>query len=114
MPEMSSQIIALPIVPIVVQEELDGCRKHYDLKERCIFCDIIRQELQPRARVVTETQAFVALAPFAPRFPFETWIMPKRHVSCFTCSTNDDFKDLAFLLQDTLRRIDPVIKARPG
>ncbi|MBS1243230.1 MAG: galactose-phosphate uridylyltransferase [Nitrospirae bacterium] len=108
-----SQLIALPIVPIQVQEEIDGCRKHYDLKERCIFCDIIRQELQTRARVVMETHSFVALAPFAPRFPFETWIMPKRHISCFSCSTNEDFKDLAFLLQNTLRRLDKALSMPP-
>jgi UDPglucose--hexose-1-phosphate uridylyltransferase len=108
-----TQLIALPIVPIQVQEEIDGCRKHYGLKERCIFCDIIRQELQAHVRVVMETQSFVALAPFAPRFPFETWIMPKRHVSCFSCSTNEDFKDLAFLLQDTLRRLDKALSSPP-
>jgi UDPglucose--hexose-1-phosphate uridylyltransferase len=108
-----SQLIALPIVPIQVQEEIDGCRRHYNLKERCIFCDIIRQELQTRNRVVMETQSFVALAPFAPRFPFETWIMPKRHISCYACSTNEDFKDLAFLLQDTLRRLDKALSAPP-
>lgn len=108
-----SQLIALPIVPIQVQEEIDGCRKHYNLKERCIFCDIIRQEMQSRNRIVMETQAFIALAPYAPRFPFETWIMPKRHISCYACSTNDDFKDLAFLLQDTLRRLDKALSFPP-
>ena len=108
-----SQLIALPIVPIQVQEEIDGCRKHYNLKERCIFCDIIRQEMQSRNRIVMETQAFIALAPFAPRFPFETWIMPKRHISCYSCSTKDDFKDLAFLLQDTLRRLDKALSFPP-
>jgi UDPglucose--hexose-1-phosphate uridylyltransferase len=55
----------------------------------------------------------VALAPFAPRFPFETWIMPKRHISCFSCTTNEDFKDLAFLLQDTLRRLDKALSMPP-
>jgi UDPglucose--hexose-1-phosphate uridylyltransferase len=108
-----SQLIALPIVPISVQEELDGCRKHYDLKERCIYCDIIRQETQHRTRLVGETQGFVALAPFAPRFPFETWLLPKRHISCYSCSARDDFKDLAGLLQDTLRRIDRALSFPP-
>jgi UDPglucose--hexose-1-phosphate uridylyltransferase len=100
-------------VPILVQEEIEGCRRHHDLKERCIFCDIIRQELQSRTRVVMETQSFVALAPYAPRFPFETWILPKRHISCFSSSTNEDFKDLAFLLQDTLRRLDKALSSPP-
>ena len=82
-------------MPIQVLEEIDGCKRHYDIKERCIFCDIIRQEMQTRTRIVLETPLFVALAPYAPRFPFETWIMPKKHVSAIPSSTNEDFKDLA-------------------
>lgn len=108
-----SQLIALPIVPIQVQEELDGCRKHFELKERCIYCDIIRQETQTRNRLVAETSLFAALAPFAPRFPFETWILPKRHLSSYAAATRDDFRDLAFLLQDTLRRIDKALAFPP-
>lgn len=108
-----SQLIALPIVPIQVQEELDGCRKHFHLKERCIYCDIIRQEMQTRARIVAETPLFAALEPFAPRFPFETWLLPKRHLSSYTGSSGDDFRDLARLLQDTLRRIDRALSNPP-
>ncbi len=108
-----SQLIALPIVPISVQEELDGCRRHYDLKERCIYCDIIRQETQQRTRLVGENQGFIAVAPFAPRFPFETWVLPKRHISCYSCTARDAFKDLAALLQDTLRRIDRALSFPP-
>ena len=112
-----SQLIALPIVPIQVQEELDGCKRHYDLKERCIFCDIIRQEMQTGARVVLETPLFIALAPYAPRFPFETWIMPKKHLSCYACSTNEDFQDLAGMLQNVLQAdrqgaLEPALQLR--
>ena len=108
-----SQLIALPIVPIQVQEELDGCRRHFNLKERCIFCDIIRQEIQSGARVVLETPLFIALAPFASRFPFETWIMPKSHLSGYTSSSKEDYKDLAGLLQNVLRRIDRALSTPP-
>jgi len=108
-----SQLIALPIVPIQVQEELDGCKRHYDLKERCIFCDIIHQEIQTGVRVVLETPLFIALAPFAPRFPFETWIMPKSHMSGYTACSNEDYRDLAGLLQNVLRRIDRALSTPP-
>jgi UDPglucose--hexose-1-phosphate uridylyltransferase len=108
-----SQLIALPIVPIRVQEEIDGSKRHYNLKERCIFCDIIRQEIQSGARVVLETPLFIALAPYAPRFPFETWIMPKKHVSCYAFSTDEDFKDLAGLLQTILRMLDRALSNPP-
>jgi UDPglucose--hexose-1-phosphate uridylyltransferase len=65
-----SQLIATPVVPKRVLEELEGCQRYYSYKERCIFCDIIRQEIQSSVRVVLETPLFIALAPFAPRFPF--------------------------------------------
>jgi UDPglucose--hexose-1-phosphate uridylyltransferase len=108
-----SQLIALPIVPIQVQEELDGARKHYHLKERCIYCDIVHQEMHGRVRIVNETPLFVALAPFAPRFPFETWLLPKRHVSCYACCSRDEYRELAGLLQDTLRRLDRSLSFPP-
>ncbi len=108
-----SQLIALPIIPIQVQDEIDGSKRHYDMKERCIFCDIIRQEMQTGTRMVSETQRFVALAPYAPRFPFETWILPKNHVSCFSYSSNEDFHDLAGMLQDILRRNDRALSNPP-
>src|SRR5262249_40612582 len=78
-----SQLIALPVVPSQVREEVEGSKLFWDLKERCIFCDIVRQETANGARMITETDRFAVLAPYAPRFPFETWILPKRHGSHF-------------------------------
>ena len=70
-----SQLIALPILPINVVQELEGAKQYFLSKERCVFCDIIRQEKDGGIRVVAETE-FMTSAPYAPRFPFETWIMP--------------------------------------
>ena len=73
-----SQLIALPIVPDFVREEIEGARRHYATKERCVFCDIIRQEVAAGRRVIHENADIVALAPYAPRFPFETWLLPRQ------------------------------------
>ena len=78
-----SQLIALPVVPRHVVEEIEGARRHYEHQERCIFCDIVGQERKDRARLVYENDEFVVFAPWAPRSPFETWIVPKRHESNF-------------------------------
>jgi UDPglucose--hexose-1-phosphate uridylyltransferase len=72
-----SQLIALPVVPKRVAEEVGGAQKHYTDKERCIFCDIIWQEMENKVRVIAENEGFLTMAPFAPRFPFEMWIIPK-------------------------------------
>jgi len=70
-----SQLIALPIVPKRVREEVDNSKRYYDEKERCIFCDMIRQEVETGTRMILENDYFIALAPYAPRFPFETCLL---------------------------------------
>jgi UDPglucose--hexose-1-phosphate uridylyltransferase len=108
-----SQLIALPIVPKRVAEEMKGAHLHYEHKERCIYCDIIQQELDARIRVITENENYVAIEPFTPRFPFETWILPKVHYSSFELMSRDLFAPLAAILQDTLKRIDKTLNVPP-
>jgi UDPglucose--hexose-1-phosphate uridylyltransferase len=103
-----SQLIALPIIPKHVTEELEGARRYYTEKERCVFCDILYQEARG-IRLVAENDSFVALAPFAPRFPFELWLVPKTHQSAFEDSSQRDFEQLAALLKDMLQRLDAVL-----
>src|SRR5262249_30289952 len=97
-----SQLIALPILPSQVIEELDGAKRYFANKERCIFCDIIRQELAAKVRVAAENQDFVTLSPYAARFPFETWILPKHHEAAFENSPTSAFEGLAHMLRQVL------------
>lgn len=101
-----TQLIATPIIPKVVTEELDGSLQHYRLKERCVFCDMIDQELREGKRLVMENDHFVSFEPFAPRFPFETWLLPKNHVSAFEDSQRSEFASLARALKETLQRVN--------
>ena len=105
-----SQLIALPIVPKRVREEVDSSRRYYQEKERCIFCDMIRQEVETGVRVITENDSFIALAPYAPRFPFEIWLLPKQHGSAFENSPGPTFAGLAPVLKDNLMRLDTVLE----
>jgi len=107
-----TQIIALPIVPKHVKEEVDAARQHYEFKERCIFCDVINQELEDGKRVIYENDKYVALAPFAPRAPFETWILPKRHESRFAPSEKS-FAELAEIMQKILKQMDKILDTPP-
>ena len=107
-----TQIIALPIIPMLVKEETDSAKHYYDLKERCIFCDVIHQEVEYRKRIIYENSQYVALAPFAPRAPFETWILPKRHESNFQ-PPNKNFSSLAEILQVILRQMDKILEVPP-
>ncbi len=108
-----SQLIATPTVPIMVEEELEGALRHFRIKKRCIWCDVVRQERRDGGRVVLDTGDFVALAPFAPRFPFETWILPADHASAFEDIEADGLAALARLLGDVLRGMNRVLGDPP-
>ena len=104
-----SQLIALPIVPKRVLEEVEGAQHYYDEKERCIFCDMIRQEMEEKTRVVSMNELFIALEPYAPRFPFETWILPRQHNSAFEHMPTPSYRALAALLGELLKRVDSAL-----
>lgn len=108
-----SQLIALPIIPRNVQEEIDGSKKYFEYKERCVYCDIVRQELAAQVRVVLESEYFVAVSPYAPRFPFETWIIPKLHNSHFETMTPPAVANLASVLKVTLCKLDKTLELPP-
>ena len=108
-----SQLIATPIIPINMVEELSGSQQYWQMKERCVWCDIIRQERRSHTRMIEETHGFVAVAPWAPRFPFETWILPTRHRSAFEDSGVEEIRGLAQILSDFLRRMNRVLKDPP-
>jgi UDPglucose--hexose-1-phosphate uridylyltransferase len=105
-----SQLIALPVVPIQVQEEIDGGRKYYSFKERCVFCDIIRQDSADGARVILETDEVLVLAPYAPRFPFETWILPRAHNSHFETAHASLIQNLAWAVRSTIRKLEKALE----
>ena len=108
-----SQIIALPIIPRRVSEEIEGAKTYFNYKDRCVFCDIIRQELQQKRRIITENKSFLSIAPFASRFPFETWILPKTHHPSFEHMAFSQYEQAAQILSDTLQRMNRVLADPP-
>ncbi|MEJ2313675.1 MAG: galactose-1-phosphate uridylyltransferase, partial [Nitrospirota bacterium] len=99
-------------VPRTVKDEIAGSKDHFDHRERCIFCDIVHQELDDGRRVVMEEENYIAISPFAPRAPFETWIMPKHHESSFG-PHNGGFGGLAKIFQTVLKQIDAILDTPP-
>jgi UDPglucose--hexose-1-phosphate uridylyltransferase len=108
-----SQLIALPVIPKRVKEEVDASKLFFDLKERCIFCDIIRQESAAGVRLINETDRFTVLSPYAPRYPFETWVLPKRHASHFEDADAPTLANLAWIMKTTIRKLEKVLE-RPA
>ncbi|MBI4715592.1 MAG: galactose-1-phosphate uridylyltransferase [Nitrospirae bacterium] len=108
-----SQLIALPIVPRQVVEEIEGSRTYYNYKERCIYCDIVRQEMYSEERTISENEHFIAVAPFAASVPFETWILPKTHNSSFEEAQPWEYASLARILRNILQRMDKILNVPP-
>ncbi len=100
-----SQIIALPMVPKTVLEEIQGAEHYHMTHGSCVFCAMLEQEYRERDRLVSENESFVSFCPFVPRYAFETWIMPKAHQAHFVDLDEAGIDDLAHQLSDTLNRI---------
>ena len=104
----TAQLTATTFVPRRVLYELRAGRDYFKQKERCVFCDIISQELQQDQRVLEVRGDFIALCPYAPRVPYETWIMPRSHDAAFErfgLARAGSMRDLGVLLRRTLQRI---------
>ncbi len=103
------QLIALPLIPKIPLEEIQGALEYFEFRERCLFCDMLSQETQEKKRVVSESQYFLAFCPFVSRFTFEIWILPRVHNSFFCAMAPAVAADLARILKDVLLRLRLVL-----
>lgn len=108
-----SQLVATPIVPKRVKEELKGSLKYFNFKDRCIFCDIVRQELKDKERIVIENEHFLAFTPYASRFPYEICIIPKAHMACYESISKDKIPTLARVLKNSLLKLKKLLDDPP-
>ena len=107
-PHAHSQIMATTFVPRRVLYELRSARDWYRTRERCVFCDILRQEIRQKTRIVDNAGDFYSFTPYAARVPFETWLMPKTHNHLFETIPAESRRHFATLLGRTLRRLREV------
>jgi UDPglucose--hexose-1-phosphate uridylyltransferase len=107
----NTQITATTFVPRRVLYELRAGREYFLQKERCVFCDIASQETRQDRRVIEMRGDFLALGPYAPRVPYEAWILPRTHDAAFErfgLNRGSTMRDLGVLLRRTLQRIRTV------
>jgi UDPglucose--hexose-1-phosphate uridylyltransferase len=105
-----TQMVALPMVPKNVMEEIRGAHNYFEYRERCLFCDIIRQEKQEKERIIIENEHFISFCPFVSRFPFEIWIIPKEHSGYFCNMPREEIPSLAAILRETIARLKRIFK----
>jgi len=108
-----SQLVALPLIPTLIEGKLARAREHYALKQRSLFTDILHQERVDGSRLVAENDSFVLFCPFASRFPFELAVFPKRHHPDYASCSTAELQDLAEVVRFALLRLNAVLE-KPG
>jgi UDPglucose--hexose-1-phosphate uridylyltransferase len=110
---LHSQLVALPGVPRDARDEIAGAKGHFAATGRCIYCEMIERELADGKRIVFVHDQFIALCPFAPRFSYETWILPKDHAAVFENSAPRELGQCAVALRETIRRLNRALDNPP-
>ncbi len=112
-PHPHSQITATPFIPRRVGYELRSSRRYFELKDRCLLCDILKQELAQQVRTVEWDDQFLAFCPFASRVPYETCVLPVTHHCSFEedLATSDRQLRFAKFLKSVLQRLESVAPA---
>jgi len=108
-----AQLLAVPVTNRWVEEEVSVASAYYQEHQHCLFCQVLEQELVSRERVVTQNDAYVALAPFASKTPFETWILPRQHGSSFSSVAANSLPALAELMQSVVRALNDALDQPP-
>ncbi|TDX51419.1 galactose-1-phosphate uridylyltransferase [Orenia marismortui] len=98
------QIIATPIIPSKIKQELKKVESYYTDHHSCIYCDLIESELVANKRIISEDENFVSFIPYAAHFAYETWIMPKGHSSSFANIKDNEIQALAKILRKIMRK----------
>ncbi len=108
-----SQLLALPLVPQHLEDELAGARDFFERTASCVFCELMREEQESQSRLVSEDERTVALTPFASRVPFELCVLARDHQAAFEDVSDDGLAAVAARLRDTLGRLDRVLGSPP-
>ena len=108
-----SQMIATPVVPTAITEEMNGAREYFNERGQSVFHDLIVKELGIGTRIILETPGFVALCPYASRFPFEIWILPKVQRSHFEDAVGEEIVELGRVLKVVLSKLERALGDPP-
>jgi len=105
-----SQLLGSPVLPQLLEIEFRWSLAHFLKRERCIYCDVLEQEVRDEKRMVDQTEGFVAFCPFASRWPYELWIAPTRHASSFENDLAEPGRAalLAPFLKSCLQRVERI------
>jgi len=108
-----SQIIALPVVPRLIESERRKMEEYSSMFGECIFKKIYKEEKKEGKRILVDSPKFYALAPFSSIFAGETWILPKRHVRTLFELTSTEKQELSEMLKHVLQTLSKIFPGLP-
>jgi len=107
-----SQIIATPIVPTTIELEHQAMKKFRTKEGDCALCRVRVTEAKSERKIL-ETKNFTVFAPWASVFPFEFWIVPKRHASGISSLSHDEIQDLSLAMRTSFRALATALSDPP-
>jgi len=102
-------IVTFATIPPLIEQEAEATHRYINEKGLCPICDVVNVE-SSGPRQVLATDSFLALCPWAPTYPHEFWICPKRHITLFSKITQKEINDLALILRATLGGLSKALK----
>lgn len=100
------QIIGIPLIPPQSKRILEGARRYFEQHQKCVYCEMLRYEQQQSIRIIDQADKFIGFAPYASKYSYEMWIMPKSHIYHFGQLSGEDIKGLAHILKRVLHRFE--------
>src|SRR5262245_41409227 len=104
-----SQLVALPGVPEVIEQELKSSADFFQQQKRSLLPDMLEREIAAGQRIVRQTEHFVAFCPYASRFGYEVWIAPRRHQPRYEDVAAGELGELSGLARDIVGRIERAV-----
>lgn len=109
-PHPHSQIMALPIIPPDVSHSISGSRRYFHEHKKCIHCEMLRQEIKEKKRIIYENKDMLVVSPFASRGDFEIRIFPKKHSAYFEKINDKELTSFADAAKAALSKIFKKLK----
>ncbi len=97
-----TQLIATPVFSQKFRNQEKIALNYWQKEKKCLYCVLLKEELEKKERIISETENFVVFAPYASQSPFEVWIFPKSHQSSFGSISEEEIKDLTEILPKIL------------
>jgi len=108
-PHAHLNLVTFSTIPPVIEAESEASHKILNEKGVCPLCQTISAEIGG-PRQVLQTDGFIAFCPWAPSYPYEFWICPKKHTTSFSKITQKEINDLSLILRSTLGGLVKSIK----